>query len=557
MIGLNALLLGAVAQLAAGPSLTEPASGVVFEDLNRNGTRDSGEPGIEGVRVSNGAAIALTDAEGAWSLPAHDGAIFFVIKPSGYAAPVSADNLPLFYYIHNPVGTPADLELRFDGVFPTGALPQSVDFPLTKQKEPDNFKAVLFADPQPQTRAEVGYIRDDVVEELVGIDAAWGLTAGDIMFDDMSLFPRYNRLVGKIGLPWYNVPGNHELNFLSPDDQYSLETFKRLFGPTYYSFDYAGVHVIVLDNVFYHGKDAGRETPDPRNTGQYEGRITQDQLDWLAADLKHVPEDQQILLFGHIPLMLPGREDVPGVNIMNRRDLFALFKSHPKVKSFAGHTHTNYHVYFTQDDGWPHAEPLHHHTLATVSGAWWGGPKSDEGVPTALQSDGVPNGYHILSMQGGEVRVRYKGAGLATTKQMRISLDADFHGFRADGIRDSALGRQLNDPISADHLAAARIVVNVFNASPVAEVTMSVDGGEPELMEHAPGPDPLAREFFQRHAHTKKSWVEATPTGHLWRGKLPRDLAPGAHTVTVRAPDAYGVMHEDSIVVEVVSETGQ
>src|SRR6056297_1296271 len=34
-----------------------PARGIVFEDTNRNGTRDPGEKGIAGVGVSNGAAI--------------------------------------------------------------------------------------------------------------------------------------------------------------------------------------------------------------------------------------------------------------------------------------------------------------------------------------------------------------------------------------------------------------------------------------------------------------------------------------------------------------------
>jgi hypothetical protein len=60
---------------------------------------------------------------------------------------------------------------------------------------------------------------------LTGIEAAFGITAGDIMFDDLSLYGRYNRIIGQIGLPWWNVDGNHDLNFESPSARYCRETY--------------------------------------------------------------------------------------------------------------------------------------------------------------------------------------------------------------------------------------------------------------------------------------------------------------------------------------------
>ncbi|MEM6539138.1 MAG: hypothetical protein AAF668_15590, partial [Pseudomonadota bacterium] len=39
-------------------------AGVVFEDLNRNGTKDGRDRGIEGVKVSNGRDVVLTDSDG-------------------------------------------------------------------------------------------------------------------------------------------------------------------------------------------------------------------------------------------------------------------------------------------------------------------------------------------------------------------------------------------------------------------------------------------------------------------------------------------------------------
>jgi hypothetical protein len=96
---------------------------------------------------------------------------------------------------------------------------------------------VLFADPQPESHAEIDFIRDDVVNGLIDVEAAFGITAGDIMFDHLSLYGRYNRIIGQIGLPWWNIGGNHDLNFEAPDSRYSRETFKRVFGANYYTFE--------------------------------------------------------------------------------------------------------------------------------------------------------------------------------------------------------------------------------------------------------------------------------------------------------------------------------
>ena len=103
------------------------ARGYVFEDLNRNGVRDQGERGLPRILVSNQREVTVTKKDGSWELPASDDTIFFVVKPSGWMTPVNHHNLPRFYYIHKPKGSP---NLKFEGVKPTGPLPASIDFPL-------------------------------------------------------------------------------------------------------------------------------------------------------------------------------------------------------------------------------------------------------------------------------------------------------------------------------------------------------------------------------------------------------------------------------------------
>lgn len=124
-----------VVSVAAVSSADEPdsqlemANGVVYLDKNGNEGRDAGEPGLAGVRVSNGEQIVATNAAGEYQLHVADDTILFVIKPRGYRTPMTQQMLPRFYYIHKPQGSPT---LKYPGVAPTGALPKSVDFPLYK-----------------------------------------------------------------------------------------------------------------------------------------------------------------------------------------------------------------------------------------------------------------------------------------------------------------------------------------------------------------------------------------------------------------------------------------
>jgi hypothetical protein len=146
-----ALLAGSAAFLPPEPPAR--ARGVVFDDRNGNGARDAGEPGIAGVRVSNGEDVVQTDADGRYELDVTDETVVFITKPRGWATPFSEDMLPRFYYVHQPQGSPPGL--RYRGVEPTGPLPDSIDFPLTRRDEPSVFEALLFSDPQPQTEAEL------------------------------------------------------------------------------------------------------------------------------------------------------------------------------------------------------------------------------------------------------------------------------------------------------------------------------------------------------------------------------------------------------------------
>src|SRR5580704_13304745 len=350
---------GVLAQDAPGAQV----SGIVFEDRDGSGTSSAANPGLAGVLVSNGRDVAVTGPDGRYTLPLPDEATIFVIKPAGFIPPVEPlTNLPRFYRHHYPKGSPAELNLTFEGLAPTGPLPASVDFPLHRQDEPKAFNVVLVTDPQPETGAEVDFIREDLIQALAGVDAKFGLTAGDIMFDDLSLYPRLNAIFGTIGLPWWTIGGNHDLNFEAPDRTYSRETYKRVFGPNYYAFFYGETLFLMLDDVDYLGPDPAK----PRSSGKYEGRLDDAQLDFVRNVLARTPPETLVVAVLHIPLRTTlGAE--PWQNLVNREALLRLIEDRKYTVSFAGHTHTTEHHYFGADDCWNGAEPHHHHVLTALS----------------------------------------------------------------------------------------------------------------------------------------------------------------------------------------------
>jgi hypothetical protein len=542
------------AALQADAASAETAKGRVFEDLDGDGAFDHGEPGVEAVPVSNGEDVVKTGPDGHYSIAIEEGDVLFVTKPSGYAVPLDEDNLPQFYYIHCPEGTPASLGLRFPGVEPTGKLPRSIDFPLSRSEEPDPFRVVWFSDTQPQSHAEVSFIRDDVVAEVIGVDAAFGITTGDIMFDDLSLIPRYNAVIGRIGIPWYNVPGNHESNYLSPDDEHSLETFKRYWGPTYFSFDYGRAHFVVLDDVHYNGTNADRKTPHPRGEGSYRGLVDKRQLRWLANDLDNVPKERLVVLAMHIPFRDGLHPNSASVNVENREEVFRVLTGRPHLFAVAGHTHTVYHEYFGQEDGFGGPGEFHQHVIATVSGSWWSGPMDERGIPTTEQRDGTPNGYYVMTVDGTDVTMRFKAAGKSPDEQMRITFDAVYHRDDKGVMRDYEPWQLTGPRIHTDQIYATRVKVNLYDGGPNSSVKYEIAGYPPVEMTKVLEKDPFVEELFARHPDTKKSWVEPVPCKHLWTARLPEDLGPGVYTLTVRAVDEYGREHTGHKVIEVFGE---
>lgn len=498
------------------PLSAADARGTVFEDRNQNGLKDAGERGLPAVPVSNQREVVLTDSEGNWSLPYDDDTIFFVIKPTGWATPLDAHNLPLFYYIHKPNGSPR--HFKYQGVDPTGPLPKSIDFPLHQQSEPERFRTIFFGDPQPRNQDEVDYIAHDVIPELIGTDAKFGVTLGDIMFDKLELFDAANANVALIGIPWYNVIGNHDLNREATEDPDSDETFHRYFGPNYYSFDYGPVHFIVLDDV-----DWGEHEPDKRS---YTGGLDADQIAFVKNDLELVPDSRLVVLMMHIPLG----------NIGNRGELYRLIEHRPHTLSLSGHTHWQAHQYIGKEDGWMGDEPHHHIVTVTVCGTWWKGAKDEQGIPHATMRDGAPNGYAIVTFEGTEHTFDFKAARQPESYQLSVYAP---------------------DEVLVEDAAQTFVYVNVFNGSEKSVVKMKVGNqGSWMALDKVEEFDPQYVAVRERelalNPEEKRALNPPTPSAHLWKARLPSKLGSGPQLITVEATDAYGRTFHGERVIRVL-----
>lgn len=514
--------------LAATPALAQQAAGFVFQDRNANGSRDTGERGLPGIRVSNGQEIVKTDSAGRYTLPVTDDTTLFVIKPRGWKTPVDTDNLPRFYYTHKPAGSPVS---KFAGVAPTGPLPSEVSFGLQPQEEPDSFRMLVFGDTQPRGKREVSFLAQDI-GEVVGFNSAFGVTLGDVVFDDLTMFEYVNRVLGRIGVPWYSALGNHDLNFDAKNDELSDESFERVYGPPYYSFDYGPVHFIVMDTVLWSGPDA----ENPR--GRYRGGIDARQLEFIKNDIADVPRDHLVVLFMHYPLV--SSDQNYSLNIKERHDLYPLLEKH-KVLSFSAHRHYQEEHFIDKKDGWNGAEPHHHIVQATVCGSWWRGFPDGTGIPHSTMADGGPKGYSVVTFDKNRYSIRFKVTQRPDDYQMKI---------------------EIADYIESDKTGETDLVVNVFAGNDRTRVEYRADGGEWRPLERTVVQDPalvqLREQLEKLPQENRRAYgmPGPVPSLHIWSGKLPANLTPGGHVLTVRAHDMYGQTWQSNRILVVEESRG-
>ena len=338
----NLLILALV--LALGGRAAE-VSGVVFEDTNRNGTRDSGEAGIAGVAVSNQDAVVRTDASGAFRLAGPGTGVVFVSTPNGYRAvgPFwrAADTTRALSFALTR--DPATTELTFIHASDTHISPASLPRTQRLRTLVDSIGPGLLI------------ISGDLVRDALRVSEAEATGYYELFMKERNAFRE----------PVFTTPGNHEIFGIERDTShvpmthplYGRKMYHKFLGPDYYSFTRGGVHFVALNTV---------DIDDQR----YYGHVDSLQLAWLERDLALVPPAMPVVTFNHIPFfttfeMLNGYNDRPPApslitvngktayrhTVSNAGEVLAVLRKHRHVLALGGHMHATERIEYEMTGG--------------------------------------------------------------------------------------------------------------------------------------------------------------------------------------------------------------
>lgn len=525
---LTACLLSSGMAAAPAAALPPPCNGgFVFNDLDRNGQHNGDEPLLPGIAVSDGVRIVRTNERGEYFLPVESGRTTFLVKPPGWRLGNRGDGLPDFWrHVQRDPGP----VLKHGGI--PDEFPGCRNFALHQElREPGMLRVLLFADPQPRTGTEVGYYERGIVEQVIaahashsaatqvppvyfpGNAAELGLTLGDVVGDDLSLYPRMNAATARLGLPWLHLAGNHDLDFDATRDEDSLLSFRNTYGPDTFAWEEHEASFILLDNVIYR----------PGASPDYIGGLREDQFAFLAAYLPTLPRERRLVVAAHIPFFdpAPGRE---GFRASDRERLFALLADFPNVLLLSAHGHVQRHHLHGASTGWRGAQPLHEYNLGAACGAFWSGVADPAGIPVGTMADGTPRGW----------------AELSVLADGRYSL----HWNAATAPRSESIGLHAPRVLRRGAYPAFGVFANVYMAMPDAVVEFRVGEGAWQPMQRVARPDPrlLAENVRDDAAGSLRGFdrsPEAAASTHLWRGTLPTDLPVGEHRIQVRTQDRW------------------
>jgi 3',5'-cyclic AMP phosphodiesterase CpdA len=537
-------------------------SGTVFEDRNENSTQDRRERGIRGVQVSNGREVVTTDRQGRYELPVEDNMTVFVTQPRGYQVPVDEDNVAQFSYNHLPEGSP---DLKYGGIDPTGAVPAALNFPLAQSKETKSPEqhCLIGGDIQTYTEEEVEFARAGVFADLAARSDYAGCGAlfiGDVVGDDLSLYPKTRELASMLNGPARFLPGNHDLDFDATEREHTTDTFRANLGAHYYSYDSGKAHVVALSTVDFPMKENARP-------GDYNGSIDERQMEWLRNDIENTPKNKVIVLAGHVPLLDFADEGSEKHQIDQVKEIYEILEGR-EVVTLGGHTHSLENLRAGDSmKGWKDLFgvdelPFTHITAGAISGDWYNGRMLEGGYPEAVQRDGAMPGILTLDIKGTQVRERFTVRGADEDEQMSLSVNTPryrdwFEQYKGQRGKAPAFENPLQVS-RADLADTTWLTTNFWMGSTGSTVEVSIDGGEATeavRTQQLEGEGALVGAEYSDPAAVQQQLVHggslADRSMHLWQLELPADLQPGEHTAAVTATDVHGRESTEEITFEV------
>lgn len=127
-------------------------------------------------------------------------------------------------------------------------------------------------------------------------------------------YDKYLEDASLIDSPVYVTTGNHDVRWWNANGKKDWET---KIGELYYSFDYKGVHFLMLDSSCNFELD---------------GKYNKKQVEWVLNDLQNVSKDTPILIFAHHPFKI--HHNITGID-----ELLSKIEDYNVVAYMCGHLH--------------------------------------------------------------------------------------------------------------------------------------------------------------------------------------------------------------------------
>ena len=280
---------------------------------------------------------------------------------------------------------------------------------------------------QPEQGAREGFLAS--IEMMNLLRPEFAISGGDMVMDALAvdetravmLYDMYIECCKHFNMPIYNVMGNHEVfGIYSPDKvpenhpEWGKEMFKKRLGEgrTYRSFDYKGVHFLLLDSV-------GIEKNIDQPGYHYIGELGFEQIEWLLHDIKNIPYNMPVIAVTHIPLFTWYEQIRYGTTYPSSRglvltdglELFNILIDRSWFVILEGHIHVN-EIYMYKGGTFV--------DTAAVCGAWWSGPR-----------DGHPEGFNLVHVYEDGIETEYTTYGWDAARYIPQAFNTDVFPLRS------------------------------------------------------------------------------------------------------------------------------
>ena len=496
------------------------------EGYNVYGIITCDEAGVPGVVVSDGVETTVTDENGIYYLQSQEyNRVVFMSVPSGYET-VAEGVVPKIHKVID--GNPVTVE--------------RVDWTLTKVDNDDHILYVL-GDMHLANRTndlnQFALFAADINEQIEANKnkRQYAVTLGDMSWDlywysnAYDLYSYIDTINEKVkGIQIFHTIGNHDHDMNSAGDFNTVTAFKNVVAPTYYSFNIGNIHYIVLDNILCTNNGTGDRT--------YESSLTQDQLTWIANDLKYVDKSKKLVVTMHAQMYTEaGKASMAFSSELEK--LCSGYETHV----LSAHTH----VIFNNDN--LASKGIYHHNSGAVCGTWWWTGKYTSRL--GLCKDGSPSGYYVYEMNGTDIKWRLKPTGrdfshaFRTYDRNSIVLTAANFASGANSTSASKFESSASSWTSPD--SNNYVYFNVFDYDPSWTIEVT-ENGTALKYEKVTVKDPLhlvayEAKRYNENATPTSSFLASKVASHIFRVKA----SSATSTIEFKITDRFGNVYTESM----------